>query len=274
MLLLPAILFFGIFSLWPIIRAFTMSLYFIRGEDIRFIGLSNYSRLLHDVIFWKSIGNMLFILIIQVPLMIIFAMVLATLLNQKFLRFCSGFRLGIFLPSITSLVAYTIIFSMLLAQDGLINKMLNSLGLASIPWLDQSFWARISLVIALTWRWTGYNMVIFLAALQAIPKSIYEASAIDGTPTITEFLQITVPMLKPVILFTAVLSINGTLQLFDEPFNLTAGGPNDTTISPVMYIYNNAFYLFNFGYAATVSYALVLIITAFSAIQFRLIREK
>ena len=216
--------------------------------------------------------------------MLILALIIATILNDKSIKFRGFFRTGIFLPSVTSLVAYTVLFKMMFSLDGFINKMLMNIHIISqpIPWLMDPFWARVTVIIAMTWRWTGYNMIFYLSGLQNVPEELYEAAEIDGANKIQQFFKITIPMLKPIILFTTIMSTIGTLQLFDEPMNLSAGGTTAATIGPgnslltmSVYIYNLCFkYMPNFGYAATISYVIVFIIAILAIIQFKLAGDK
>ncbi len=265
----PILILFLCFMLYPIIDSFFMSFYFIRGERQSFVGLGNYIRLMQDTIFWRSVWNMFVILIIQVPTMLLLAMILASILNNPLLKLKGFFRLSLFLPTVTSLVAYAIIFFMLLSFEGIVNSMVKSFHIMPINWLDNPILAKMSLVLAITWRWTGYNMIIFLAALQNIPSSLYEAANIDGAKAWQKFFYITVPQLKPVILFTAILSTIGTIQLFDEPMNLTKGGPSDATLSPTMYLYNTAFKASNVGYGATIAWGIVVLVIILAAVQFK-----
>lgn len=266
-----------LFYFYPMVQAFIMSLQSGRGTNLTFVGFENYARLLKDPVFLTTVKNTVIYLIIQVPLMIILALFISVLLNDKALKFKGFFRTAIFLPCVTSLVAYSVIFKYLFGQDGLINIMLMKLSFISEPvqWLTDPFWAKITIIIAITWRWTGYNMIFYLSALQNIDHSIYEAAKIDGASPIQTFFKITIPMLKPIILFTSITSTIGTLQLFDEVMNITAGGPGNATMTISQYIYNLSFkYTPDFGYAATVSYAIVILIVIFSIIQFRVAGDK
>ena len=204
--------------------------------------------------------------------MLLLALVISVMLNSTKLKFRGLFRVAIFLPSITSLVAYSTIFKSLFTNDGLMNKLLLSVGLISeqINWLADPFWAKITIIIAITWRWTGYNMIFYLAALQNIDTQVYEAAELDGANAIQKFFNITVPLLKPIILFTSITSTIGTLQLFDEVVNITGGGPANATMTLSQYIYNLSFmYTPNFGYAATVSYTIVVLVVGLSLIQLK-----
>lgn len=199
--------------------------------------------------------------------MLIFALILASILNHRQMRFKGLFRTMIFLPCATSLVAYAVIFRSLFANNGIVNLVLTNLGILDQPYsfLTHTWSARIVIIIALLWRWTGYNMVFYLAGLQNIEYSVYEAAKIDGASAIQSFFKITVPLLKPTILLTAIMSTNGTLQLFDESVNLTDGGPANASITMSHYIYNMSFkYVPNFGYEAAMSF-LILILVAFLA---------
>lgn len=265
----PAAILFAIFTIYPIVSSFILSFQTsVRGQYV-FAGLDNYKRLLEDAIFWKALGNTFIIFVVQVPIMLILALILASLLNSQLLKLKGFFRVSFFLPAITSLVAYSILFSIMLQEEGILNTFISYLGVDRISWLSDPFWAKVSIILAMTWRWTGYNMVIFLAALQNVPEEMYEAASIDGAGKIRKFFSITVPSLKPVILFAAILSTIGTLQLFDEPYNLTKGGPADATMSLGLYIYQNGFNYFDFGYASAIAYAVVVLVAVLTFVQFK-----
>ncbi|MCC8067730.1 MAG: sugar ABC transporter permease, partial [Clostridiales bacterium] len=219
------------------------------------------------------VRNTFFYLIFQVPVMLLLALLLAQLLNNKDLRFKGVFRTCIFLPCAMSLVSYSVIFRSLFATEGLINKVLVNLHIleTGVNFLGNSGSAKVVIIVALIWRWTGYNMVFFLAGLQTIEDSVYEAARIDGAGSWKTFWRITVPLLKPTIVMTAILSINGTLQLFDESVNLTNGGPAFSTISISHYIYNNAFGsgVANFGYASAMSFFIFILVAILSMIQMK-----
>jgi len=266
-----------LFNFYPMVQSLIMSLQSGNGTNLTFVGLDNYARLLKDPVFLTTVKNTVIYLIIQVPIMIILALFISVLLNDKSLKFKGFFRTAIFLPCVTSLVAYSVIFKYLFGQDGIINIMLMKLSLISEPmqWLTDPFLAKITIIIAITWRWTGYNMIFYLSALQNIDHSIYEAAKMDGASPMQIFFKITIPMLKPIILFTSITSTIGTLQLFDEVMNITAGGPGNATMTISQYIYNLSFkYTPDFGYASTVSYAIVILIVIFSIIQFRVAGDK
>lgn len=269
---IPSIILVTVFVFYPMIQAFITSLQSGMGNNLSFVGIDNYKRLLTDSTFKKALFNTVLYLIIQVPIMIILALFISAILNDKKLKARGFFRTAIFLPCVTSLVAYSIIFKSLFATDGFVNAFLMNINVISEPiaWITHPIWARILIIIAITWRWTGYNMVFYLAGMQSIDDSIYKAAEIDGASAFMRFKSITLPLLKPIILFTTINSTIGTLQLFDETVNITNGGPANATITISQYIYNLLFkYSPNFGYAAAISYVIVLIIVILSFIQLK-----
>ena len=251
--IIPSLVLIVSFVFYPMVQAFLASFQTGIANNTEFGGLANYKRMLTDTTFQKALFNTVLFLIVQVPIMILLALAISSMLNNKKLK-CRGlFRTAIFLPCVTSLVAYSIIFKSLFANDGFINGMLMNLHMIAEPinWLTNPTFARILIIIAITWRWTGYNMTFYLSGLQSIDDSIYEAAAIDGATGFQKFRYMTLPLLKPIILFTTINSTIGTFQLFDETMNITQGGPANTTITISQYIYNLLFkYQPNFGYAA------------------------
>lgn len=204
--------------------------------------------------------------------MLVMALILANLLNDRNLRFKGLWRTAIFLPCAVSLVSYSLVFRTMFATDGLINDMLLGLQLVDSPinWLGETDTARFVIILGLLWRWTGYNMVFFLAALQNIDYSTIEAAKIDGAGPLRSFWYVTVPQLKPMILLVAIMSTNGTIQLFDESWNLTGGGPAYTSMSMSHYLFELSFQKNpNFGYAAALSYAILIIVAVLAAIQMK-----
>lgn len=269
---IPSVILIVAFVFYPMVQALITSFQTGAGNNLTFTGISNYQRLLTDTTFRKALFNTVLYLIIQVPIMIILALVISSILNNKKLKFKGFFRTAIFLPCVTSLVAYSIVFKSLFATDGFVNAILMKLNLIAEPisWITDPVWAKILIILAITWRWTGYNMVFYLSGLQGIDDSIYEAADIDGAGPFQKFKSITLPMLKPIILFTTINSTIGTLQLFDETMNITQGGPANATITISQYIYNILFkYSPDFGYAAAVSYVIVVMIVILSFIQMK-----
>ena len=270
--IVPASVLIFIFYFYPMVRAALLSFQTGVGVNLQYAGTFNYQRLLADAVLKTSIGNVIIFLIIQVPVMLILALILASLLNDPNLKFRGFFRTALFLPCATSLVSYAIVFRSLFALDGFVNYLLTNLNLIERPinWIGNPWTARALIIIALTWRWTGYNMVFYLAGLQNIDRSIYEAALIDGASGFTRFTRITIPLLRPIILLTTIMSTNGTLQLFDETANLTNGGPANATLSISQYIYRLSFqYSPRFGYAAAISFVVFVMVAVLSFIQMR-----
>lgn len=266
--LIPAALLIFIFCFYPMIQAIILS---FTKKGSGFAGLANYQRILKDKTFQQCLFNTVFYFIIQVPVMLLLALGLAHLLNSPKIKGKSIFRTLIFLPCATSLVSYSMIFKSLFAQDGLVNNIITPLGFDRVDWFQNAWAARFVIIIALIWRWTGYNMVFYLAGLQNIEYSVYEAAKIDGANGWKTFWNITVPLLKPTIIMTFIMSINGTLQLFDESVNLTNGGPANATITMSHYIYNSTFGkgVANFGYATAMSFFVFIIVAILAFINMK-----
>ena len=274
---IPASLLIFIFSFYPIIRSLILSFHSGLGSNMSFVGLYNYKRIFEDTLFHTSLANVFIYLFLQVPIMLILALILASILNDHNLKFRGFFRTAIFIPCATSLVAYAIIFRSLFELDGVVNAVLMKFNLISSPinWLGESWPARILIVIALTWRWTGYNTIFYMAGLRNIDPAVYEAAEIDGAGPLARFTRITVPLLKPIILLTAIVSTNSTLQLFAEPQNLTNGGPANATLSVAQYIYRLSFeYVPRFGYAAAIAIGICIFVAILSDIQMKVSDER
>jgi len=269
----PATLLIFVLSFYPMVKSFILSLQSGLANNLHFVGIKNYIRLFQDDSFLSALKNVFIYFVFQVPIMLFLAIILANILNDKKLK-CKGlFRTLIFLPCATSLVSSALVFKSLFSLDGLLNALFMNWGIFSEPknWLDDPIWARVVIILTITWRWTGYNTVFFLAGLQNIDNSMYEAACIDGASSVQSFFKITLPQLRPVILLTAIMSTNGTLQLFDEVKNITGGGPGNATMTISQYIYDLSFkYNPQFGYAAAVSYAILIIVALLSFIQIRI----
>jgi lactose/L-arabinose transport system permease protein len=268
----PAALLIFIFSFYPMVQAFILSLQSGMGNNLRFSGIRNYIRIFEDGTFLSSVANVFQYLLIQVPVMLLLALVLASILNYNKLKFKGFFRTIVFLPCATALVSSAMIFKSFFAPDGIVNFFLLKTGLitSAVSWLSHPLFAKLIIILVITWRWTGYNTIFYLAGLQNIDTAIYEAARIDGASAAQQFFQITLPLLKPVILLTTIMSTNGTLQLFDEVANLTGGGPGTATITISQYIYNLSFkYNPQFGYASAVSYAILIMVALLSFIQMK-----
>ena len=273
--LAPATILIFIMSFWPIIQAVITSFKTGLSANMQWANpfAYNYTRMFQDAVFKRSIGNTFLYLIIEVPIMLVLAILLAQLLNNKHLKFKGFFRTCVFLPCATSLVSYALIFKSLFATQGLINTILVKLGIleSNFNFLGTGWSAKIIIIVALIWRWTGYNMVFFLAGLQNIEYSVYEAAKIDGASGWRTFWSITVPLLRPTIVMTTIMSINGTLQLFDESVNLTKGGPANATITMSHYIYNGSFGegVANFGYASAMSVIVFIMVAILAFINLK-----
>ena len=265
----PALFFILCFSIYPLIETIYLSFMTQRRGDIVFAGLQNFKRLLSDQYFYVSLKNSLIYLVIQVPIMTMLAILLSIALHSGIRKLKGLFRTVYFIPFIVESVAYSLIFILLFQESGVVNFLLSLLNIEPIMWLTQTWPARILIMLIMTWRWTGYNMIIILAGLQGIPNDYYEAATIDGANAFQKFAHITIPMLKPVILFSTILSTIGTLNLFTEPYLLTNGGPNNSTISLGLYIYRQAFQSINLTYAATISVAILVIVGVLSRLQMK-----
>jgi len=267
--LAPFILIFVLFWIWPIGYSAYLSLLNTRGAVYSFNPEMNWGRLLLDPAFSNALKNTLIFMVIQVPIMMVLATLLAVALNSSLLKARGLVRFAFFAPVVVSEVAYAAIFRLMFNADlGIVNTTLASLGLPEVAWLSNPVSAMAVIIMAVTWRWVGYNTIIILSGLQSIPQDIYEAAEIDGVSRIKQFLRITVPLLKPVLIFASVLSIIGSLQLFTEPFLITdRGGPGGATETLGLFVYRQGFNQFNFGYASAAAYALAALAVTFSAIN-------
>jgi len=272
---LPYVIFFLAFVAYPLIFSFV--LIFHRWNIVtpmEWIGLKNFERLFHDPLFGKAITNTLTFLLIHIPLQIIIALLLALLLNSK-VKMRGLFRAIYFLPVVVSGVAVTILWQQLYSYDyGVLNGLLKAIGLPSVPWLVDASWAMPSVAIMATWKNVGIYIVLFLVGLQNIPAELYEAASLDGASRFRQFRHITIPMLNPTVIVVVVLSTIGGFSLFIEPYVLTGGGPMQSTLSGMLYIYNQAFYFGHMGYAATLGFVFALIILAVVLIQRRVIETE
>ena len=256
--LAPYLLIFTTFWLWPIISSFLMSFQNTRINPWRFAPSMNWGRLIGDPAFYNALQNTLIILIVQVPVMIALATIMAVLLNSPLLKARPLYRFAFFAPVVVGEVAYAAVFRLMFSADfGIINKLITSVGLTPVSWFDNSTAAMALIIIAVTWRWAGYNAIIILAGLQSIPGDVYEAATLDHVSKRQQFLHITLPLLKPIILFCVVLSVIGTMQLFTEPFLITnRGGPGGATETLGIFLYRQGFTSLNFGYASAIAYTI------------------
>ncbi|HEX9657087.1 MAG TPA: sugar ABC transporter permease [Bacteroidota bacterium] len=272
---LPYALFFLAFVAYPLV--FSFILIFHRWNIVtpmEWIGLRNFSRLLQDPLFFKSIVNTLTFLIIHIPLQIVIALVFALLLNTK-VNLRGFFRALYFLPVVVSGVAVTILWQQLYSYDyGVLNTLLHSVGLSSIPWLIDSSWAMPSIAIMATWKNVGIYIVLFLVGLQNIPGELYEAANLDGATKSKQLWHITLPMLNPTVVVIIVLSTISGFSLFIEPYVLTGGGPMQSTLSGMLYIYNQAFYFNHMGYAATLGFMFALVVLVVVLLQRKVVESE
>jgi lactose/L-arabinose transport system permease protein len=270
--LAPFFIFFAVFWLWPIVYSFALSFVNTRVRPWRFDWDFNWGRLIQDSFFWEAFGNTLVILAVQVPAMLALAVALAMAFDSDLLRLKGFYRFAFFAPLVLGAVPYSAVFRLIFNSEfGVLNFALEALGIPSVDWLFSNIPAMVTIMIALVWRWTGYNAIILLSGLQSIPLSLYEAARIDGANAWQQFWGITLPLLRPVLLFTFVLSTIGTLQLFTEPWLITTTGPGGATETLVTYLYKQGFRSFNFGYASAIAYSVAIFAVIFSLLQIRLV---
>ena len=273
--LTPYLLIFAIFWIWPIINSILISFQNTRVNPWKFSLSSNWGRLFGDPAFYNALYNTLIILVIQVPVMIALATVMAVMLNSPLLKAKGIFRFAFFAPVVVGEVAYAAVFRLMFNMDfGIINKLLNSVGIASVSWFAEANAAMALIIIAVTWRWAGYNAIILLAGLQSIPEDVYEAATLDRVSKVQQFFHITLPLLKPIILFCVVLSVIGTMQLFTEPFLITnRGGPGGGTETLGLLLYRQGFTSLNFGYASAIAYTMAALAVSISLLNLWVGRE-
>jgi multiple sugar transport system permease protein len=277
---LPFVLLFTVFMAGPILVSFITSFTDMRVTDIRtptrvdFVGLDNYADVIGDPAFRQAAKNTAIYVLVTTPATIGIGLMLALALNQGIVRFRNVFRVGFFLPYVTSIVAIAVVWRILLGTDsGLLNGLLAKLGIDGPGWLTDPSWALPSIMIMTTWKGVGLQMIIFLAGLQAIPKTLYEAAAVDGAGWWQRFRYVTLPSLKPTLLFATVVASIGLMQVFDEPYVMTQGGPLGSTTTVALYAVDQ-FGFGNYGRTAAVSYLLFLAIGLLTLLQFRWLREK
>ncbi|HVA86076.1 MAG TPA: sugar ABC transporter permease [Candidatus Saccharimonadales bacterium] len=276
----PAFLALMVFGVLPIVVAAVVSLTNLdisglaNRANIHFVGLDNYARLFADGAFWVALGNTITFVAIGVPSIIVVSLAAAIGLNQSDSRFFHALRTFYFLPAITAIVAISLIWGYLYnSQFGLLNYLLSLGGLPPVGWLTDPFIAKLSVAFVGIWRATGLDIVIFLAALQSIPRDYYEAAAIDGAGDIRRIFSITIPLLRFAIFFVTITTLINWMQFFDEPYVLTAGGPIHATTSISLYIFQEGFQFNQFGFASAASLVLFVIIVSVTAAQLRLRRS-
>jgi ABC-type sugar transport system permease subunit len=276
----PFYILFAIFGLFPIGYSLYLSLHEWNGvRPMEYIGLENYQFVFSDKgqLFWEAVLHSVKLFFMYVPLMTILALVLAVILNSGYVRFFRFFRTTLFMPYVTSMIAAGFVFQILLGtQDGMFNAIIQSVGLKKIAWLDTVTGTQVSLSIMLIWGWLGYNMVIMLAGLQTISNDLTDAARVDGANSMQAFAFITIPLMRPVILFSLVLSTIGTFNLFNEVMALAGptGGTKRAVQTPMILIYNTGFRHFKFGRASAEAYVYFMLIAVLTFIQFRYFGER
>ena len=277
----PALMLIGLFFFLPVVASLLLSftdfdIYALgRLDRLRFIGLENYRRLLNDPMFWTALKNTLYFVIVGGPLSVLVSLGAALLVNHRLTRFQGVFRTLLFLPVVTTLVAVAVVWRYLYhPRYGFLNYVLGLAGLPPIDWLGDPDWAMPAIILMAVWKNFGFNMVVFIAGLQSIPRRLFEAAEIDGAEGWAQFRYITLPMLAPTFLFVTVITLIGYFQLFAEPYVMTQGGPADSTLSVALLMFQEGFRWWNLGYAAAVAFVLFLIILAGTLIQAWLRRKR
>ena len=276
----PSLAVIFVFFFLPVFAAFTMSFtdfdIYALGNFyyLRFVGIDNYSKLLNDQLFWTALKNTFYFVLVGGPLSVAVSLGTAILLNSKFIKLKSLFRVIYFLPVVTTLVAVSIVWRYIYhPRFGLLNYVLSLVGIDPIDWLGDPNFSMPAIILLAVWKNFGYNMIIFIAGLQNIPEELYEAASIEGASAWQQFKNITVPMLAPTTLFISVITMIGYFQLFAEPYVMTQGGPLNSTLSIVLYMYQEGFRWWNIGYSTAIAFALFVIILIGTVIQFKLQKE-
>lgn len=277
----PAMIMLGLFFFVPVLLAFALSLtdfdlYALANmDDLRFIGFGNYAELLQTPLFWKALGNTFYFVIVGVPLSIALSLGAAMLLNGVASKLVGLFRTALFAPVVTTLVAVAVIWRYLLhTRYGMLNYGLDRLGIDPVDWLGDPNWAMPAIILFAVWKNFGYNMVILLAGLQTIPNDLYEAARIDGANAWQQFLHVTLPGLGPMLLLVSILTMAGYFQLFAEPYVMTQGGPVESTVSVLYFMYEQGFKWWNLGFASAVAFILFVIMFAITAVQYRFAQSR
>ena len=279
--LAPSLILIGVFFFLPVAASLLLSvtdfdIYGIAAPaNTRFIGFHNYARLLSTPDFWNALKNTFYFAFVGGPLTIAVALGAALLISSKLVRFKGLFRTIYFTPFVTTLVAVAIVWKYLYhTQYGLFNYALRAFGIAPIDWLGNPHWAMPAIILMAVWKSFGYNMLIFIAGLQAIPEELYDAAEIDGAGSARKFFSITLPMLTPTLVFISVITMIGYFQLFSEPYVMTQGGPLRSTTSVVLLMYEEGFRWWRMGYAAAIAFVLFIVILIATLLQFRLQKER
>jgi len=277
----PALIILGLFFLLPVIAALVLSvtdydLYALADiRNLRFVALQNYWALLQRPLFWSALGHTVYFVVVGVPLSLMASLGSAMLLNSPLARFKPFFRTALFAPVVTTVVAVAVIWRYLFnTKYGLVNHLFESIGLPTVDWLGDPHWAMPTIILFAVWKNFGYNMIIFMAGLQAIPGDLYEAARIDGASAFAQFRHITLPMLKPTMVMVSILTVSGYFQLFAEPYVMTEGGPLQSTTSVLYLMYEEGFKWWNLGSASAVAFILFVIMFAVTAVMLHFSRQK
>ena len=276
----PALIILGLFFLLPVVAALVLSvtdydLYALADiRNLRFVALQNYWALLQRPLFWSALGHTAYFVVVGVPLSMGASLGAALLLNSPLARCKPFFRTALFAPVVTTVVATAVIWRYLFnTRYGWMNHLLGGLGIQPVDWLGDPHWAMPTIILFAVWKNFGYNMIIFLAGLQAVPPDLYEAARIDGASAWRQFRHITLPMLKPTLLMVAILTVSGYFQLFAEPYVMTEGGPLQSTVSVLYLMYDEGFKWWNLGSASAVAFLLFLIMFAVTMLMLKLARR-
>ena len=276
----PALLVIAVFFVLPVLAGLAMSLtdfdiYALADlRNLRIVGLRNYAELLQRPLFWKALGNTLYFVVVGVPLSLAVSLGAALLLDSRFARFQPFFRTALFAPVVTTIVAVAVIWRHLFGtRYGFVNYALGAIGIAPIDWLGDPRFAMPAIIIFAVWKNFGYNMIILLAGLQSIPRDLYEAARIDGASALARFRYVTLPMLAPILTIVGILTVAGYFQLFAEPYVMTQGGPLQSTVSVLYFMYEEGFKWWNLGTASAVAFMLFLLIFAVTMLQLREMRR-
>ena len=276
----PALIVIAVFFAVPVSAGLLLSLtdfdlYALADlSTLRFVGLQNYARLLQTPLFWQAFGNTLYFVVVGVPVSVGLSLFAALLLHSRFVRWSGFFRTALFAPVVTTVVAVAVIWRYLLhTRYGLINQAFESIGLSPIDWLGDPHWSMPAIILFSAWKNFGYNMIILLAALQSVPREVYESARVDGAGALRQFTDMTVPLLLPTLVMVGIMTVTGYFQLFAEPYVMTQGGPLRSTVSVLYFMYEEGFRWWNLGNASAVAFLLFVVIFAVSWVLLRFDRD-
>ena len=276
----PALAVIAVFFAVPVVAGLALSLtdfdlYALADlSTLRFVGLQNYARLLQTPLFWQAFGNTLYFVVVGVPVSVGLSLFAALLLHSRFVRWSGFFRTALFAPVVTTVVAVAVIWRYLLhTRYGLINQAFESIGLSPIDWLGDPHWSMPAIILFSAWKNFGYNMIILLAALQSVPREVYESARVDGAGALRQFTDMTVPLLLPTLVMVGIMTVTGYFQLFAEPYVMTQGGPLRSTVSVLYFMYEEGFRWWSLGNASAVAFLLFVVIFAVSWVLLRFDRD-